>query len=287
MSYTWSEHIHSPECLFACRNLRFRHEMKCRFLDVFSLPCCAKIRVLEIGCGSGAFAKRLAEWYPNAEVVGIDSDERYISFARIHVKHVAFYSQDLAAMDEFVASQGKFDVVFTHSMFGFVNSVLLMNAIVCALSDGGKAVTISNRLSMGVHSRLWDPVCPEYFTLKSMDREIDLLKDKKEYSTDDLLLILRRSGMQIEKVDYVSVPMLPMGECHDEVLDMYRLFQWNRLLMLGRRCDIALDVLDGLCKRNDDMFAERYLRDEEMPADAANVDVLEIVVSRLPCAGHG
>ena len=285
MKETWAQFVHSPECLYDCRRLRFRDEMKVRFLDSFSIED-GPIRILEIGCGSGAFSQRLAQWYPMAEVIGLDVDVDYISYARRRVTGVSFYCHDLREMDSFVAVHGTFDYVFTHSMFGFVNTSELMDAIVMALHKGGCAITVSNRLSMGLRSRLWDPPCPEFKLMNKEDEQLELLCDKRDYTAEGVILELKRYGMSIEKVDYIAVPLQPFGNARQDVREMYRKFQRNRLEMLGRRKGYTNDAIKVLCEMNDKLFVSLLNKTEETCAGILNVDVLEIIKSKLPCAGQ-
>jgi ubiquinone/menaquinone biosynthesis C-methylase UbiE len=63
-----------------------RLERQARLYDIAAevrrLELSGCTRVLDAGCGSGAMARAIARAAPQAEVVGIDREERYIDFAR-------------------------------------------------------------------------------------------------------------------------------------------------------------------------------------------------------------
>lgn len=70
-------------------------------------------RVLDVGCGPGTNAPR----FPGAEYVGIDINERYISFARANYPG-CFVQADLQTAD--LSSLGRFDTILVNSFLHHV-----------------------------------------------------------------------------------------------------------------------------------------------------------------------
>lgn len=73
-------------------------------------------RVLDVGCGSGAWALDLASTYPDMEVFGVDKDADLIAYAtrqaeESQIKNVRFLVQDMNVLDEQVIEPGSFDLV--------------------------------------------------------------------------------------------------------------------------------------------------------------------------------
>jgi SAM-dependent methyltransferase len=85
------------------------------FFDRYDLPPRAKIA--DIGCGSGEITKRLAEKYPQAEIVGIDILESSVAYARKHhagfAPRVQFQQGDAF---ELALSDGRYDLVVNRHM---------------------------------------------------------------------------------------------------------------------------------------------------------------------------
>ena len=70
--------------------------------------------ILDVGCGGGLFALRLATHYPNTQIVGIDVSQEAIAFAQEHLNrsqplpHVQFYVPNSPKLEE---NSQQFDVV--------------------------------------------------------------------------------------------------------------------------------------------------------------------------------
>ncbi len=67
--------------------------------------------VLEVGCGTGYFARYVAERLPGSRVTGVDVDEERLAFARSRacVPNLTFLRGDIAALPFL---DGRFDLVF-------------------------------------------------------------------------------------------------------------------------------------------------------------------------------
>lgn len=68
-------------------------------------------RILEAGCGLGAFAARIREAMPQAEILACDVSPTAIEKARGRYPGITFFVQDLAALSDGPIEQGSLDVI--------------------------------------------------------------------------------------------------------------------------------------------------------------------------------
>lgn len=65
---------------------------------MFAINETAKLKLLELGCGPGALASKLYDWYPNIAVTGIDRDSNFIEYADQRFnqagRHITFVEGD-------------------------------------------------------------------------------------------------------------------------------------------------------------------------------------------------
>lgn len=77
-------------------------------------------RALDLGTGTGAGARTIAERYPSAEVVGVDVSPGMIEEARRNVDGVSFREGDAAKLP---FGDGEFDLVAHSNMIPFIDEV--------------------------------------------------------------------------------------------------------------------------------------------------------------------
>jgi len=98
-------------------------------------------RVLDIGCGDGLLASEIAEHLPRGSVLGIDSSQEMIAFARSTYTKERFPNLEFAVMDASeLAFGGEFDFVFSNAALHWVSDHLpILLGIKKGLKPGGKA----------------------------------------------------------------------------------------------------------------------------------------------------
>lgn len=84
-------------------------------------------KILDIGCGKGEWARRLARAYPDMQITGIDTSIKLIREAADQagvegLKSVSFYQFDTAQALDF--PDESFDVIHIHSLASFVSTAM-------------------------------------------------------------------------------------------------------------------------------------------------------------------
>ncbi|HEY0544728.1 MAG TPA: methyltransferase domain-containing protein, partial [Pyrinomonadaceae bacterium] len=94
------------------------------------------LRVIDLGCGTGELTRRLADYLPASEVVGVDSSaemlERAESLARPGLKFEKLAIEEVA---------GEWDLVFSHAAIQWVeNHAELVPRLFSLVAEGGQLV---------------------------------------------------------------------------------------------------------------------------------------------------
>jgi len=100
-------------------------------------------KVLDIGCGTGEWARRLAQAHPQIHVIGIDTSLQLIQGAvnqavaeKLH--SVSFYQFDTAQALDFPSES--FDIVHVHSLASFISTAMwskILEEMIRLLKIGG------------------------------------------------------------------------------------------------------------------------------------------------------
>lgn len=142
MNQIWSEHIQGTMTLYLSRKLRFHDLFFGQYEPLFALDRQKPLRILEIGCGPGALAGALHRWYPNAEIVALDRDSRFIRFARENEPGVEFLEGDATALPFDSAS---FDVTISNTVCEHIDPAAFFPEQKRVLKDGGVCLVLSAR----------------------------------------------------------------------------------------------------------------------------------------------
>jgi ubiquinone/menaquinone biosynthesis C-methylase UbiE len=112
-------------------------------------------RVLDVGTGTGAIPRLLADRFPGAEIVGVDVAERMVEEARRNVGDRARFQ--VADAQQLPFADGSFDLVTLGNMIPFFDEIARVTA------DGGRALFA---FSMG-------PATPIYVPTETLRRELE------------------------------------------------------------------------------------------------------------------
>ncbi len=103
-----------------------------------------KEKLLDIGCGDGKVTAKLAETFPGASVIGIDSSKKMIDFASKSFPENIYANlkfMHLDAMDVDKVFSGEFDLIFSNAaLHWIIDHGTLLKKIFKALKPGGKLV---------------------------------------------------------------------------------------------------------------------------------------------------
>jgi ubiquinone/menaquinone biosynthesis C-methylase UbiE len=138
-------------------------------------------RVLDVGCGTGALLRRVAERFPDAELVGVDVAENMIKVARAKA-HDGFPGQFLQAPAEKLPFEAdEFDLVLSSICFHHWRSRSEGIAEISRVLRSGGYVCIADHFAIG-----WLRVL---FTIgRSRDRIHTPSELRKMFAEEDLLV---------------------------------------------------------------------------------------------------
>ena len=100
-------------------------------------------RVLDFGCGIGTATNHLAETYPNAEIVGVDTSENALDHAREHYGSSRVRFRPLSAL----SIESGFDLCYVNGVFHHIDPpsrIAAVESIRRALRDGGRLALFEN-----------------------------------------------------------------------------------------------------------------------------------------------
>lgn len=142
MNTIWSEHVQGIMTLYLSRKLRFDNMFFDQYKSLFNLNQSSKLRILEIGCGPGAFAESMHRWYPNAQITAIDRDSNFISFAKENITGVDFREGDVTQLP---FEDHLFDVTISNTVLEHVEPTVFWGEQRRVLKSGGICLCLSAR----------------------------------------------------------------------------------------------------------------------------------------------
>lgn len=145
MHELWSRQIQGIQTLYGSRSLRFQDGYRSQWTELFALPARKGLRILEVGCGPGALTGALCRWYPDAELVGLDRDSRFIAFARAQIPGATFCEGDATALP---FPDSSFDVTISYTVSEHIAPDPFYGEQWRVLRDGGICLVLSCRKSI-------------------------------------------------------------------------------------------------------------------------------------------
>ena len=220
-------------------------------------PLGGRLRVLDVGCGTGEITRRLADLYPEAELVGVDIVDEHLDRARArstaYGERVRFERGDAFRLG---VGDGHFDlVVCRHMLQAVPDQQLVVRELLRVTRSGGRLHLIAEDYHMlSFHPEPGEPDPDDFWRLGPVpfgDRvDSDLRIGRKVFP------MLRAEGGRDLAVDYVVVDTLRV----DRELFAQMMIAWRDGYVDGIARNTAL-THEEVVAHFDAMIAT--LRDEE------------------------
>lgn len=149
MNVIWSKYVQGTKTLYYSRKLRFDDMFAGKYKALFDLDENRSLKILEIGCGPGALAGALHRWYPNAEVIAVDRDSEFVSFATAHEKGIEFMEGDATDLP---FEDNTFDVTISNTVSEHIESSKFYGEQLRVLKPGGICLVLSSRKGINLTS---------------------------------------------------------------------------------------------------------------------------------------
>lgn len=209
MKNLWSENIQGVLTLYLSRKLRFHDSFMKQYIDLFCLDPRKKLRILEIGCGPGALSGALHRWYPNAEIVGIDRDSKFITFAKKNEPGIEFLEGDATALP---FDDHSFDVTISYTVSEHIDPSSFYSEQKRVLKENGVCLVLSCRKSIHCPADCLDETNAEAEFWQSV--EDDGIRQKmgvgKHWMTEQQLPIaMEQNGFSNVSTGFTVVSLTP------------------------------------------------------------------------------
>jgi len=130
---------------------RFQRQREMPFVDALALvgPLRERARIIDLGCGTGALTRKLADAYPTALVLGIDTSPQMLDKAKpLERPGLRFIKGAIEAIDQIgpdllgeVVDDPRWDLVFSHAAIHWVpDHARLIPRLFARVAPGGRIV---------------------------------------------------------------------------------------------------------------------------------------------------
>jgi len=165
------------------------------FIDFMKLK--GNEKILDIGCGSGTFTRRIAKAYPNIKIIGADISEKVIAFARKEtkkrkIKNASFIVSGINKINVDV----QFDVIIVSHLIEHLEKPLdALNEVKKKLRKGGSLfITTPN------YTSLW-PLAEKVFD-KTIAKEGYSLDEQhiSRFNYNSIQEIVKKSRLKVDEI---------------------------------------------------------------------------------------
>ncbi len=193
-----------------------RHKMIDIALEILPYQPADKLCALDLGIGTGFFALRFLQKYPDSSVTGVDGSEAMIGLARSGLQNVSqqlsFVNGSFVHLKDILPQSQRFDVIFSsyslHHLDKDTKRRVLGDAT-SLLKEGGWFVNadlivaryseMEDRMQdiriQGIHSRSSDERFKDPVTIRKFLDDLEKNEGDQPITIDEDLKLLRESGV--------------------------------------------------------------------------------------------
>lgn len=156
------------------------------------LPLAPDLRVLDVGCGTGALLAAIRLTEPETRLTGVDLSDEMLELARRRLGPKVDLRRSLA--EELPFDDGGFDIVVSSSVLHFVR-------------DPAAAIAHMRRVLAPEGSLVITDWCADYWTCRILDRVLRLSSGGhfRTYRTDELRALLGAAGFTNVHVEHYRI----------------------------------------------------------------------------------
>lgn len=210
MNDIWSKYVQGTRTLYYTRKLRFDDMFAEQYKTLFNVNENTNIKILEIGCGPGAFAGALHRWYPNAEITGMDRDSEFIGFAQKHENGIKFIEGDATCLP---FGDNSFDVVISNTVSEHIEPSRFYGEQIRVLKENGICLVLSTRKSIRIAPSCISSDAYEKHFWEKVKRYDDTMNKysicKYPMSEAELPIAMERYGFRNIGTGYVTIDLTP------------------------------------------------------------------------------
>lgn len=186
---------------------QFQTDRFAPFADLLALvKIRERLRVIDLGCGTGELTRRLADKLPDSEVVGIDSSPEMLERAREYEREGLHFEQRAIEHVE-----GEWDLIFSHAATHWVDDQhsLIPRLLSHLTADGQLAIQVPSNHGHPTHTLITEMAMEEPFltALGGWNRKSPVLSIG-EYAE----LLHRHGGKEMTVFEKVYPSLLPNSD---------------------------------------------------------------------------
>jgi len=178
MSQTWSTNIQGINTLNLNRQIRFTDKTFGQITQAIGIKDGDEI--LELGCGPGTFTKRLADFYPEANITGLDFDQNFVDYCKEHAEDKKLrYVRGNALETPF--ENESFNVCTSHTVIEHLPNEVFLKEQFRLLKPGGKTVVMNVRAEKALRSDIaLEPSKREDELMDKISQVLQVIQDKNK-----------------------------------------------------------------------------------------------------------
>lgn len=282
MNTVWSENIQGVMTLYLSRKIRFDDLFYEQYERLFSLDKSQELRILEIGCGPGAFASALHRWYPNAKIFGIDRDSNFIQFAKENIAGVTFYEGDAT---ELPFEDGYFDVTISNTVCEHIESKAFYEEQKRVLKENGICLVLSARKGIRHLAKCMEMTNEEKeFWDSIQDDALEKYEvGKYHMSEQQLPAIMENNGFYEVRTGYAIMDLTPDDPKYsrDMAIDMINSERYSEIEAVQSTHDGRMNQIIDIINQRYDKRIELYQRGEKQWDTNTSITMIIRGINRL------